>query len=65
MKTYGLYDVNDYECLVLIGNINDLSRYTGESINNIRCCLSRGLRVSKRYEVAKLDDYEDEPTALM
>jgi hypothetical protein len=60
MKTYALYDMTDYECLVFMGTMKEVAEWTKTPRNNISSCMSRGLRVSHRYEVAVIEEKENE-----
>lgn len=60
MNTYALYDTLDNECLVAMGSMKELAEYTGATRDNIKCCLSRNMRVLHRYEVAKIEEDDDE-----
>ena len=56
MKTYGLYDLKDNECLVMIGSIEEVAKYTDKSVGTLRTYMSRNLKVSRRYEVVRLEE---------
>lgn len=58
MSTYGLYDLKDYECLVTMGTVNEIANYIGTSVGVIRSNMCRKQKLSRRYEVVKLEDEE-------
>ena len=60
MNTYMLYDTKYTECLVAMGSIKEIAKYTGATRNNILSCMVRGIKVLHRYEVAKLLEDEGE-----
>lgn len=60
MKTYALYDMKQFEQCVIIGNIKEISEFTGNTINSIQSYLSRKkARPTKllkhRYELVELE----------
>lgn len=60
MKTYALYDTADNECLVFMGSMKELEAYTGKKQRTISSNMSRGLKLLHRYEVAVIEEDEDE-----
>ena len=58
LNTYGLYDLKDYECLVMMGTVQDIAKYIGTSVGVIRSNMCRKQKLSRRYEIVKLEEEE-------
>lgn len=65
MKTYGLYDMKEFEQCVIVGNIKEISEFIGGSTNSLRSYLTRKKKgeqelLKHRYELAEIyEDFED------
>lgn len=60
MKTYALYDMKEFEQCVIIGDLKEISDFTGNTIDSIRSYLSkkkaRPTKLLKhRYELVELE----------
>lgn len=57
-STYGLYDLQDSECLVTMGSIQDIADYLETTVGCIRSGVCRKVKFRRRYEVVRLEDGE-------
>ena len=55
---YMLVEADEFELPVLIGNINELSLFTGASVDVIRCAFSRHQPLRRKYFIFKVEKEE-------
>lgn len=59
MKEYGVYDMNDNEKLVALGDINEIIKVLGFAKRTIFNCAQKQTLLKKRYQIVIMDEDDE------